>query len=190
MARLLYLHGFLSAPASRKAQDLHARMRERGCGDAFICPQLPISPKAAIELAESLLQPDTTVVGSSLGGFYATWLCEQYPALVRKAILINPAVVAYLSLAQYIGVQKNLYTGVAFDFTQTHINEMRALDVPALKRQDAYWLLAEEGDEVLDYRQAVSKYQGAQQTILSGGNHNFSRWHDYLDQVIDVAMSD
>ncbi len=189
MARLLYLHGFLSAPASRKAQDLHARMHARGYGDAFICPQLPVSPKAAIELAESLLQPDTTVVGSSLGGFYATWLCEHYPSLVRKAILINPAVVAYLSLAQYIGVQKNLYTGVAFDFTQAHIDEMQALDIPALKRQESYWLLAEEGDEVLDYRQAVSKYQGGRQTVLPGGNHTFSRWHDYLDEVIDVAMS-
>ena len=187
MGRLLYLHGFLSGPSSRKAQDLQVRMRERGLGDAFLCPQLPVAPQEAIALAESLLQPGTVLVGSSLGGFYATWLCEHHPERVSHAVLVNPAVVAYISLAQYIGKQKNLYTGEAFDFTQTHIDAMHALDVPELKRQEAYWLLAEEGDEVLDYRQAVSKYQGAKQTVLSGGNHTFSRWHDYLDAIIDLV---
>ena len=185
--RLLYLHGFLSGPASRKAQDLNARMRARGLGDAFICPQLPVSPKAAIALAESLLVPNTTVVGSSLGGFYATWLCENHPTLVARAVLVNPAVVAHISLAQYLGPQKNLYTGEAFDFTQTHIDEMQALNVPTLNRIDNYWLLAEEADEVLDYRQAVDKYRGAKQTVLPEGNHTFSRWHDYLDSVIDFT---
>lgn len=187
MSRLLYLHGFLSGPASKKAQDMKARMHARGLSDAFVCPQLPVSPKAAIGLAESLLAPNTTVVGSSLGGFYATWLCEQYPALVRGAVLINPAVVAHVSLERYLGPQKNLYTGEAFDFTPAHIAEMRTLDVPQPARQGAYWLLAEEGDEVLDYRQAVAKYAGAKQTILPGGNHTFSRWHDYIDAVIDYA---
>jgi predicted esterase YcpF (UPF0227 family) len=186
--RLLYLHGFLSAPASRKAQETHARMQALGLGDAFVCPQLPVSPKAAIALCESLLVPGTTVVGSSLGGFYATWLCENHPDRVRAAVLINPAVVAHISLARYIGTQKNLYTGEAFEFTQMHIDEMQALNVAELKRSNAYWLLAEEGDEVLDYRQAVNKYAGAQQTVLPGGNHTFSRWHEYMDAVIAYSL--
>jgi predicted esterase YcpF (UPF0227 family) len=185
--RLLYLHGFLSGPASKKARDLASRMRERGCGDAFVCPQLPVSPKAAIALAESLLVPGTTVVGSSLGGYYATWLCERHPDLVTGAVLVNPAVVAHVSLERYIGPQKNLYTGEAFDFTQQHIAEMRALEVPTLTRDETYWLLVEEGDETLDYRLAVEKYAHAKQTVLPGGNHTFSRWHDYLDAVIDFA---
>lgn len=185
--RLLYLHGFLSGPASRKAQDLAARMQAQGLGAAFVCPQLPVSPKAAIALAESLLVPNTTVVGSSLGGFYATWLCEHHPDLVARAVLVNPAVVAHISLAQYLGLLKNLYTGEAFDFTQTHIAEMQALNVSALERGSDYWLLAEEGDEVLDYRQAVEKYPAARQTVLPGGNHTFSRWHAYLDEVIAYA---
>lgn len=185
--RLLYLHGFLSGPASRKAQNLGARMQARGVGEAFVCPQLPVSPKAAIALAESLLVPNTTVVGSSLGGFYATWLCEHHSELVARAVLVNPAVVAHISLAQYLGPQKNLYTGEAFDFTPVHINEMQALNVATLSRLADYWLLAEEADEVLDYRQAVDKYQGAKQTVLPDGNHTFSRWHDYLDAVIDFT---
>jgi predicted esterase YcpF (UPF0227 family) len=187
MGRLLYLHGFLSGPASRKAQDLHAAMRQRGVGDAFVCPQLPVSPKAAIALAESLLVPGTTVVGSSLGGYYATWLCEQHPDLVRGAVLVNPAVLAHVSLERYLGPQKNLYTGEAFDFTQEHIAEMRSLEVAQPTRTDAYWLLAEEGDEILDYRQAVATYPHSKQTVLPGGNHTFSRWHEYLGDVIAYA---
>lgn len=190
MGRLLYLHGFLSGPASRKAQDLHERMTQRGLGDSFVCPQLPVSPKAAIALAESLLVPDTTVVGSSLGGYYATWLCEHHPDLVRSAVLINPAVLAHISLERYLGPQKNLYTGDAFDFTPAHIAEMRALEIASPKRDDAYWLLVEEGDEILDYRQAVEKYPRSRQTVLAGGNHTFSRWHDYLDAVIDCTGLD
>jgi len=185
--RLLYLHGFLSAPASKKAQYTAARMHALGFGNAFVCPQLPVSPKAAIALCESLLVPNTTVVGSSLGGFYATWLCEKHPELVRGAVLVNPAVIAWISLAQHIGPQKNLYSGEIFDFTQAHVDEMHALDVPQLNRIDAYWLLAEEGDEVLDYRRAIEKYKGAKQTVLPGGNHTFSRWNEYNDKVIAFA---
>lgn len=185
--RLLYLHGFLSGPASRKAQDLHECMRQRDAGDAFVCPQLPVSPKAAMALAESLLVPDTTVVGSSLGGYYATWLCEQHPDLVRGAVLVNPAVLAHVSLERYLGPQKNLYNGEAFDFTREHIAEMRAYEVTAPKRWDAYWLMVEEGDEILDYRQAVEKYTDSRKTVLPEGNHTFSRWHEYLDAVVDFS---
>jgi len=187
MGRLLYLHGFLSGPASRKAQDLHERMKQRGLGDQFVCPQLPVSPKAAIALAESLLVPGTTVVGSSLGGYYATWLCERHPDLVHRAVLVNPAVLAHVSLERYLGPQKNLYTGEAFDFTEEHISEMRALEIAVPKREDAYWLLVEEADEILDYRQAVEKYPHSRQTVLANGNHTFSRWHEYLDGVIDFS---
>lgn len=186
-ARLLYLHGFLSGPASRKAQDLHARMRERGCGEDFICPQLPVSPREAVALAESLLMPGTTVVGSSLGGYYATWLCEQHPETVARAVLVNPAVLAPISLERYLGPQQNLYSGEHFEFTRDHIAQMRAFEVPAPRRSDAYWLLVEEGDEILDYRLAVEKYHDARQTVLPGGNHTFSRWHDYLDAILDFA---
>ncbi|ENO84544.1 YqiA/YcfP family alpha/beta fold hydrolase [Thauera linaloolentis] len=187
---IIYLHGFRSAPASVKAQALKSRMAERGLGGFFWCEQLPVSPRDAIALAEAAidralgagLQP--TVVGSSLGGYYATWLAERHDL---RAVLVNPAVVAPLSLEAYIGPQENLYTGERFEFTQQHIDVLRALDVPAITRPERYWLLAETGDEVLDYRHAVRKYAGARQTVLEGGDHGFSRWNDYLDAVTDFA---
>ena len=188
---IVYLHGFRSAPASIKARALKARMVERGLGELFWCEQLPVSPHAAIALAEAEiaraqragLQP--TVVGSSLGGYYATWLAERHGL---RAVLINPAVVAPLALESFVGMQDNLYTGERFEFTAQHLDELRALEVAAITRPERYWLLAETGDEVLDYRHAEHKYSGARQTILEGGNHGFSRWNDYLDAVIDFAV--
>lgn len=187
---IVYLHGFRSAPASIKARALQQRMAERGLGQLWWCEQLPVSPRAAIALAEAQIERaraaggQATVVGSSLGGYYATWLAERHDL---KAVLVNPAVVAPLALEAYVGEQSNLYSGETFVFTHGHIDELRALDVAAITRPQRYWLLAETGDEVLDYRHAVRKYAGARQTVLPGGDHGFSRWTDYLDDVIAFA---
>ncbi|MDI6748333.1 MAG: YqiA/YcfP family alpha/beta fold hydrolase [Rhodocyclaceae bacterium] len=125
-----------------------------------------------------------TLAGSSLGGYYATHLAEKHRL---NAVLINPAVVAALELERYLGPQTWLYSGEAFDFTRQHIAELAALEVPRLADPKRYWLLAEAGDETLDYRQAVARYAGARQTVLPGGDHSFTRWDDYLDEVLAFA---
>jgi hypothetical protein len=189
---IIYLHGFRSAPSSIKAQALYRHMAARGLADEFWCERLPVSPRAAIALVEAQIarclaerpQRTPTLVGSSLGGYYATWLAERH---ALPAVLVNPAVVAPLSLEAWIGRQTNLYTGESFDFTAQHIAELRAIDVPAITRLERYWLLVETGDEVLDYRDAVARYAGARQTVLAGGDHGFSRWGDYLDAVLAFA---
>ena len=183
---ILYLHGFTSGPQSNKAQALGARMRERGLGERFLSPQLPAAPREAIALAEDLVARHgvTTVVGSSLGGYYSTWLAEKFDL---QAVLVNPAVVAHLSLQKYIGPQRWLYTGESFDFTLEHVEQLRTIAVPVLARPERFWLLVEEGDETLDYRDAVRRYACARQTVLPGGDHSFTRWNDYLDPIIDFA---
>jgi uncharacterized protein len=189
---IIYLHGFRSAPASIKARALQQHMNARGLGDAFWCEQLPNAPSAAIALIEREIarcraaQPDTppTLVGSSLGGYYATWLAERHDL---RAVLVNPAVVAALSLEPWLGWQDNLYTGERFELTRQHLDELRAIEVPRITRPQNFWLLVETGDEVLDYRAAVAKYAGARQTVLEGGDHGFSRWHDYLDDILRFA---
>lgn len=192
---IIYLHGFRSAPASNKAQTLKQRMAERGLAHAFWCEQLPHVPARAIALIEHALldardrNPGRapTLVGSSLGGYYATFLAERHGL---RAVVVNPAVVAPLDLEAWVGRQTNLYTGEAFDFTMEHIDQLRALDTGPLADPSRYWLLAEKGDEVLDYRHAVEKYRGARQTVLDGGDHGFSRWTDYLDGIIAFAGLD
>ena len=184
---LVYLHGFRSSPQSSKAQRLKARMADLGLGHLFWCKQLPASPAAAIVLAERQIAAATkpvTVVGSSLGGYYATHLAEKHRL---RAVLVNPAVVAHLSLAEFVGPQTNLYSGETFDFKTEYIDELRSIEVPRISRPQDFLLLAETGDEVLDYRLAVAKYAGARQVVLEGGDHSFTRWDEYLDTILEFA---
>lgn len=187
---IIYLHGFRSAPASVKSTRLKSYMSALGLEDAFWCEQLPPSPRDAINLIDGVIRDvqrakqTPCLIGSSLGGYYATWLAETHGL---RAILVNPAVVAPLSLEAWVGPQTNLYTGETFDFTHQHLDELRSIDTPGITQPERYWLLAETGDEVLDYRHAVSKYQGARQTVLEGGDHGFSRWNDYLGEILEFA---
>lgn len=184
---IIYLHGFRSSPASEKARLLARHMASRGMADRFWCEQLPVSPRHAIEMVEDVLarSPKTpTLVGSSLGGYYATYLAEKHDL---RAILINPAVVAHETLARFVGPQTNVYTGETFEFTREHVAELEQLNVPQLSRPERFWLLVETGDEVLDYRQAVQKYAGARQTIIEGGDHSFQHFPEFLDAIVEFA---
>ena len=182
---ILYLHGFRSSPASWKSQLLAKTLADKGLSAKFHCPTLSHDPDVAIAQAEAILATHgpATLVGSSLGGYYATWLAERHGL---KAVLINPAVVAPLSLEAYLGSQTNLYSGETFEFTAAHIAALRRLEVPRIT-PERYWLLVEEGDEVLDYRLAVARYAGARQTVLPGGDHSFTRFPDFVPQIIEFA---
>ncbi len=188
---ILYLHGFTSGPQSSKARALQARMTERGLGDRFVCPQLPASPAAAIALADQLIAAKVSrggtaaLVGSSLGGYYATHLAEKHGL---KAALVNPAVVGQLDPSLFIGPHRFLYTGEEFEFTNTSVEELRAIEVARLAHPERYWLLVETGDETLDYRHAVARYAGARQTVLPGGDHGFTRWPEFLDDIIGFCL--
>lgn len=185
MTGMLYLHGFRSSPASFKAQAVARAMAERGLAQRFFCPALSHEPRQAMAQAEAILADEGPLVllGSSLGGYYATWLAERHDL---RAVLVNPAVLAHLSLADYVGPQTNLYTGESFDFTREHVAQLQALEVAAV-RPGRYWLLVEEGDEVLDYRQAVARYEGARETVLAGGDHSFTRFVDFVPQILEFA---
>lgn len=184
---IFYLHGFRSSPASGKVRLLAGRMADIGLTDQFWCEQLPVSPRHAIRRIERAMAQSATVpclVGSSLGGYYATYLAEKHDL---RAVLINPAVLAYLSLAAYVGTQSNLYTGETFEFTQEHIEELAGLEVTRLSKPERFWLMVETEDEVLDYRQAVTRYAGARQTVIAGGDHSFQHFSEFIDAIIEFA---
>lgn len=186
---IIYLHGFCSSPRSEKARLLARRMAELGLADRFWCEQLPAGPRQAIEFVEGVLAKCRTrpaLVGSSLGGYYATYLAEKHDL---RAVLINPAAFAYQNLAPAVGPQRNLYTGEPFEFTERHLAELAQLEVTRLGRPERFWLLVETGDEVLDYREAVEKYAGAHQTVIEGGDHSFRHFSDYLDAIIDFSLT-
>jgi hypothetical protein len=113
---------------------------------------------------------------------------ECYWQRIHRVVLVNPAVMANLSLEEFIGTQSNWHTGETFEFTRRHVAELKALDVPLVRHQEKYWLLTETGDEVLDYRLAVARYRDARQTVLEGGDHSFTRWTDYLAEVVGLNI--
>jgi predicted esterase YcpF (UPF0227 family) len=164
-------------------------MAERALADRFWCEQLPVGPSQAIEFVETVLAKcpmPPSLVGSSLGGYYATYLAEKHDL---RAVLVNPAAYAYRSLASAVGPQRNLYTGEPFEFTERHLAELAELEVPRFSRPERFWLMVETGDEVLDYREAVEKYAGARQTVIEGGGHSFRHFAGYLDAIIDFSLT-
>jgi hypothetical protein len=183
---IVYLHGFNSSPASGKARQLGEHMAGIGRQADYYCPALPNSPREAIVAVEAELahrQSDAvTLVGSSLGGFYATHLAEKHG---WKAVLVNPAVHANLLLRGALGPQTNWHTGEKWVLTETHLAELAALDVTCITQPERYLLLAQTGDEVLDYRDAVAYYAGARQTIEDGGDHGFAGFERHYQTILD-----
>ncbi len=181
---LLYLHGFNSSAQSGKARQLLAWADARGVSAQ--CPDLPVRPAEAMALCERLIVDNATpvtLIGSSLGGFYATWLAERHGL---KAVLVNPCVACDEKLAREVGrTQTNWHDGSEYLFGPEHLAELQALKVAAITRPDRYWLLVEKGDEVLDYREAVAYFTGARQIVFEGGDHGFTRFADHLSQIAE-----
>jgi len=182
---IVYIHGFNSSPASSKAQLLKARLEALGRGAEFAAPTLPHSPAQAAALLDALARrhPGAAIVGSSLGGYYATWLAEKHDL---RAALLNPAVRPYELLSAHVGVQQNLYTGERYEVTAQHVEELRALEVPRITPA-RYLLVAATGDEVLDYRSAVARYRGCTQIVIDGGDHGLSDFAEHVDAVLEFC---
>jgi uncharacterized protein len=183
---IVYLHGFNSAPLTVKGRLLARAAAALAQPPLFHLPQLHHRPAQAIRDVCSWIDShapeghDLTLVGSSLGGYYATWLAERYGT---RAVLINPALRPYEDLRPYLGRQRNLYTGEEYEITATHFDELSALRVPAITRAERYFLLVRTGDELLDWREAVAYYAGAWQCVLGGGDHG---WADFGDDAAAV----
>jgi predicted esterase YcpF (UPF0227 family) len=182
---IVYLHGFLSSPASRKACSLASYLERHSPGVKLVVPQLPPGPNEAVHVIEHELEHrhDIALIGSSLGAYYATYFAERHGL---RAALINPAVRPYELLASFPGPQKNLYTGEEFTVTREHLEQLRGLDVTRIT-PERYLLLLETGDEILDYREAVAKYRGAQHVVIEGGDHSFRSFEAHLPRILEFA---
>ena len=183
---ILYLHGFCSSPASWKAKLLQETLAVRGESERFLCPALSPIPRVAVAQAEALIAAANgpiTLVGSSLGGHYATYLAEKHDL---QAALINPAVVNRLDASLFLGEHSNFHSGEKFTFSAEDavILASQAVAHPTPER---YLLLVETGDEVLDYQHAVERYQGCRQIILPGGDHSFTQFPKFIPQLIEFA---
>ena len=184
----VYLHGFNSSPQSFKARALDRRLTELGRSGELVAPALSHQPLEAIAAAEALLEghdpKKVTLIGSSLGGHYATWLAERHGL---RAVLVNPAIRPHVLLASVLGPQQNLYSGERYELTAAHLDELRALDVEAITRPQRYLLVVATNDEVLDSRVALERFRGAATLVHEGGDHGFAEFANYLDAVIEFG---
>ncbi|SPE20091.1 Esterase YqiA [Burkholderiales bacterium] len=182
---ILYLHGFLSSPASGKARQLRAALAQAGREADFLCPPLPVSPRAAAEVALASAQLEDPgqlyLVGSSLGGYYATWIAER---LGCRAVLLNPAIRPYEHLRAQLGWRSAYGSGLPVEVRPEYLDELRALETPGLTDPARYLLIAATGDEVIDYREMVEKYLGCPTHLIEGSDHALTDFARYLPEVL------
>ncbi len=183
---LIYLHGFRSSPESFKAKLLKQYCVRNNCADQFACPQLPVSPADAIELVHTRfdLTPQDTLVGSSLGGYYATWLAQESGC---RAVLINPAINPDRDLAPYVGPLRTYHDDQPMELLAEHVAQLTRYKVQTITSPERYLLIAAKGDELLDWREMVAQYPGASHTIREGSDHGLSEFAEHVEQVIEFA---
>ncbi len=187
MSEVLYLHGFLSSPQSVKAQSTLSWFASHHPDTKMHVPQLSNSPNKVKQQLDDYLQkhPSITrdglrVIGSSMGGYLASHLVEQYGG---RAVLVNPAVRPYELLLGFLGEHTNPYTQEKFSLVNDDMHILKTLDTPTIKCLQNYMVLLQTGDETLDYRQAQQKYQGAQLHIEPGGDHSFVGYEQHLPAI-------
>lgn len=185
---IVYLHGFLSSPKSNKARETQSWLAEHAPEIRFICPQLSSYPSEVKhqldELIGTCVPENTALIGSSLGGFWSTYLVENYA--VAKAALINPAVTPQSRFDEFVGRElRHYYTDEQVLLQREDLEHLHMMDAADISRPNAYWLLVQTADETLDYRLAVNKYRAAKQWVEEGGNHAFENYVQRLPAIFE-----
>ncbi|MGX9462074.1 YqiA/YcfP family alpha/beta fold hydrolase [Shewanella sp. A14] len=183
---LLYIHGFNSSSRSYKAVQTADYIKQHFPQVDFYQPQLPSSPKAAMTLlcniTEQAKQQGLALrfIGSSLGGYFASYLAETYGG---RAVLINPAVKPFELFEQFIGSQYNPYTNEHYQVLPQHQNDVALFNTHVIRHPDRFLVLLQTGDEVLDYRQALHKYHSCELHLEPDGDHSFVGFEQQLDKI-------
>jgi uncharacterized protein len=193
---ILHIHGFNSSPLSLKAEQTRKYIVKNFPDVGFYCPQLATTPAKAISQLEQLIETQGVntqwcLIGSSLGGYFASYLAKKYHCL---AVLVNPAVTPYELLQDYIGEQVNPYTEEVYQVTEDHMQQLKALEqtAPAIdcNEKNNYLVMVQTGDEVLNYQQAVEKYQYCRLIVQEGGDHSFIDFDNCLPTISDFFQLD
>ena len=183
---ILYIHGFNSAPESKKAMQLTSVMQRIGLGGQLRVPALHHHPREAMAQLQGAISElgRPLLVGSSLGGYYATWLAEQHGL---KALLVNPAVSPHRRFDGYLGTQTNHYSGQTWELTLDHVHALAELEVPAPQDPQRYQVWLQTGDETLDYRYAEQYYAACDVRVQAGGDHSYQGFAQQLPELLNFA---
>ena len=183
---ILYIHGFNSAPESKKASQLTSVMQRMGLGEQLRVPALHHHPRQALAQLEAAIGEldSPLLVGSSLGGYYATYLAERHGL---KALLVNPAVSPHRMFDGYLGTQTNLYSGETWELTHDHVNALAELEVAAPRDPQRIQVWLPTADETLDYRYAEKYYAACALRIQAGGDHSYQGFARQLPALLSFA---
>ena len=174
---LLYLHGFRSSPQSAKARMVAEQVAARY--------MMALGQSVLALVAQGIAgwpRTSMAVVGSSLGGFYASWVARQAGC---PSVLLNPAVDPARDLARHIGEHTAWHNPEErFFFLPEYVDELRALDQRGLPPGGPELAVIAKGDEVLDWQEMLARYPAAQLRLLEGGDHGLSDFADHLPTVL------
>lgn len=182
---IIYVHGFNSSPASFKARCFSEFLADNYPHNQFAAPELSDYPQDAIKTLSGLIERSITtkrvvLLGSSLGGFYSTYLSQKYQL---KAVLVNPAVNPQELLIDSLGKNKNYHTGIEYEFSTEHIEQLEAIYIKQINSPKKLLVMLQKGDEVLDYRLAEKKYCESNLIIEPGGNHSFQNFAQHCEKI-------
>jgi predicted esterase YcpF (UPF0227 family) len=172
---------------SKKATQLSELMKALGLSEQLRVPELHHHPRQALTQLESAIEElggRPLLVGSSLGGYYATHLAERHGL---KAVLINPAVNPHQLFDGFLGTQQNLYSGERWELTHDHVDALAELEVPAPQDPQRIQVWLQTGDETLDYRRAQAFYRACALRIEGGGDHSFQDFASKLPALLSFA---
>jgi predicted esterase YcpF (UPF0227 family) len=176
---IIYIHGFSSHGYGGKAKALRAYFSNKE--EVFIAPSLSYVPELAIQTLEELIEvcDDVTLIGSSLGGYYAMYLAQKYDL---KVVLINPAMSSYRTLSRMLGEAPNFYDGSLFEWKESHLDMLKKYETQ-ITEQSKVMLMLQKGDAVLDYREALNTLSDATLIVEEGGDHSFAGIEAYFDRI-------
>jgi len=189
--RVIYIHGFNSSPQSYKAQQFGQWLRLNTPEIDYQVPKLSPYPTEAIAQLQQLIDDSAGqrlgLVGSSLGGYYATWLAQYYGI---RAVLVNPSVRPFELLRDYLGTNTNIYTGERYELQARHFDDFRQLYVETFPRPELFWLMVQTQDETLDFKEATARYWRSANLIEYGGDHSFMHFERWFDAVVRFLFSE
>src|SRR5882724_5396770 len=189
ITHLLYLHGLKSSPQSAKARQVGNWVQQHAPQVTWWCPQLPASPRQALSklLRGTADWPKDRMgmVGSSLGGFYATVLAERFNC---PAVLLNPSVNPARDLARQVGESTSWHGSEPFVFLPAYLDELRDMTPQELKHLGCYFAVIATGDQVLDWHDMAARYRGAHLRIVEGSDHSLSDFDAHLPHVLEFLQ--
>ena len=183
MTKILYLHGFASSADSMKAKVIESFVKKNTSSTKILIPDLDNNIKNAYQQIEAIIKTESpsSIIGSSLGGFFGTYFAQKYDLL---CVNINPAIPP-IDMSEYLGENQNYSTGEKFVIDQDQLDWLDLMNkkIRSLKKHQNFMTLVQSGDEILDYKLAIEYFSSSQIEVIFGGNHSFEDFESHIPKI-------